>query len=78
MGAAHPNITRGDLSDFDNPPDQSTRTLAEAKQHQPLRIVSVVIGDDTTQAETFADEVVRVDDLMTDRDQLGQAIASII
>ena len=52
--------------------------VAQAKQKRPLRIVSVIIGDDTTQAETFADKAIRVDDLLHDRQQLRGAVADIV
>jgi uncharacterized protein with von Willebrand factor type A (vWA) domain len=63
---------------FGAPPDEFMRKPAEAKQRQPMRIVSVVIGDDTAQAETFADRVIRVNDLLADREQLRSAVAEII
>lgn len=63
---------------FGDPPDEFTRKLAEVKQRQPVRIVSVVIGDDTAQAETFADRAIRADDLIADREQLRDAVAEFV
>lgn len=79
-------IEKGDLradililtdADFAPPSDESMQRVAQAKLRRPLRIVSVIIGDDTTQAETFADKVIHVDDLLCDRDQLRSAVAEI-
>ena len=77
-GAAHPNITRGDLSDFDNSHDQFTRKLAEVKQRQPLRIVSVIVRADGAQAQAFSDRIICLDDLLRDRKQLRSAVAEIV
>lgn len=77
-GAAHPNITRGDLADFGNSHDQFTRKLAEVKNRQPLRIVSVIVGADGAQAQVFLDRVICLDDLLRDRDQLREAVAEVV
>ena len=62
---------------FGDPPGEFTRKLAEVKQRQPLRIVSVVIGAEGAQAQAFSDRVICVDDLLAHRDQLRDAIAGI-
>ena len=63
---------------FGAPPNDFMRRLSEVKQRQPIRIVAVVIGDDAAQAESFADHVIRIDDMLRDREQLRGAVAEIV
>ena len=63
---------------FGAPPDEFMRRLAEVKQRQPLRIVSVIIGADDAQARAFSDRVICLNDLLADRDQLRGAVAGIV
>ncbi len=63
---------------FGAPPDEFMHRLAETRHRQPIHIVAVVIGGDTAQAESFADRIIRTDDLLHDREQLRGAVAEIV
>jgi len=64
-------------ADFAEPPDDFLNRLAQAKNNRPLRIVTVVVGADDAQAQTFADQVICVDDLARDRERLRSAVAAV-
>ena len=63
---------------FDEPSSEFLGHLKTVKQQHPLRIVAVVIGADGEQAQTFADKVIEMSDLLDDREQLRGAVAAII
>jgi len=63
---------------FGAPPEAFMRRLAEVNQRSPLRVITVVIGDDATQSEAFSDRVIAIKDLIRDREQLRGAIADIV
>ena len=53
-------------------------TLAQARQHDPVKIALVSVGADNPHAHAFADPVIHVDDLLNDRERLRGAIAAIV
>ena len=53
-------------------------TIAQARQHYPIKIALVSVGADNPHAHAFADPVIHVDDLFKDCEQLRGAIATIV
>ncbi len=64
--------------EFAEPSNEFMHRLQAVKQQHPVRVVAVIIGADSMQAQTFADQVMPVSDLLADREQLRGAIAAIV
>jgi uncharacterized protein with von Willebrand factor type A (vWA) domain len=63
---------------FAEAPQTFLETLAQARQHDPVKIALVSVGADNPHAHAFADPVIHVDDLLNDRERLRSAIAAIV
>lgn len=77
-----PSLREGDLlvitdGTFGPPPAGFLERLAEARGEPGLKLVAVVIKGDPGQAG-FADKVVRVSDLLEDKERLGEAIGALL
>lgn len=63
---------------FGTPPEGFLSSLKVARGRRPLRVVAVVVGVDISKAKKFADRVIRVDDLVKNRELLRSAIREVV
>lgn len=64
--------------EFAEPSPEFLQRLQAVKQQCPVRVVAVIIGADSAQVQTFADQVIPVSDLLADREHLRGAVAAIV
>ena len=63
---------------FGEPTPQFTEMVNATRASGPFKIVLVSVGTDNPHAQTFADPVIHVDDLLKERERLRGAIAAIV
>jgi len=78
-----PELRRADIllitdACFSPPPREVVARLEETRRRRPLRVAAVLVGADPGPLGRLASPVVRVQDLLRERDALATAIAAVV